>query len=168
MCITREADVRRERFVDEYLIDHNRSRAAIAAGFAKSRAVRTAYELLRDPAVMAAIVKGETEAADRCGITLHYVLSALKENVERAMTSQPVLDKEGQPTGEYTYDGQVANKALEMLGKHLQMFTDKVDVTTNGEKLCGTIVFLPSGPPLPSGAALPSGPLALPEGEIIG
>ena len=31
----------------------------------------------------------------------------------------------GQPTGVFTYQGQVANRALELLGKHLGMWSDK-------------------------------------------
>jgi hypothetical protein len=33
------------------------------------------------------------------------------ENVERAMQAQPVLDAKGVPTGEYRYEGSVANRA---------------------------------------------------------
>jgi hypothetical protein len=38
------------------------------------------------------------------------LLSGVAQNV-------PVLDRDGRPTGEYRYEGQVANKALELLGK---------------------------------------------------
>src|SRR5262245_47739127 len=31
------------------------------------------------------------------------------------MTAVPVLDREGKPSGEYTYQGNVANKALELI-----------------------------------------------------
>jgi hypothetical protein len=44
------------------------------------------------------------------------------------MQTQPVRDNEGSPTGVYRYDGTVANRALELVGKHLGMFTDKVQV----------------------------------------
>lgn len=43
------------------------------------------------------------------------------------MQAEPVLDSRGKPTGEYRYDGSVANKALELLGKHLGLFKDKVE-----------------------------------------
>jgi hypothetical protein len=39
-------------------------------------------------------------------------MARLKENVERAMQIVPVLDKEGNSTGEFTYNGFVANKGL--------------------------------------------------------
>lgn len=44
------------------------------------------------------------------------------------MTAEPVLDREGEPTGEYRFDSSGAARGLELLGKHLQMFTDKIKV----------------------------------------
>ena len=44
------------------------------------------------------------------------------ENVEMSMRARPVLDRQGNAVGEYVYAGQVANNALELLGKHLRMF----------------------------------------------
>jgi hypothetical protein len=46
------------------------------------------------------------------------LLSGVAQNV-------PVLDRDGRPTGEYRYEGQVANKALELLGKEIGMFVDR-------------------------------------------
>jgi hypothetical protein len=48
------------------------------------------------------------------------------ENANRAMQAVPA--SEG---GEYRYDGAVANRALELLGKEIGMFIDrsKVDLT---------------------------------------
>lgn len=47
------------------------------------------------------------------------------------MQAAPVTDRDGMPTGEYRYDGSVANRALELLGKELGMFIDrsKVDLS---------------------------------------
>ncbi len=35
-------------------------------------------------------------------------------------------DRGGHLTGEHQYQGSVANKALELLGRHLGMFTDRI------------------------------------------
>jgi hypothetical protein len=43
------------------------------------------------------------------------------------MTIEPVM-KNGKPTGVYTYNGMVANCALELLGKEQGMFRDALDV----------------------------------------
>jgi DUF438 domain-containing protein len=57
----------------------------------------------------------------------------LQENVERAMSIEPVLDGKGHPTGVYKYQGSVANRALELLGKELGMFIDRNEVKTTME-----------------------------------
>ena len=58
-------------------------------------------------------------------MTAKWVLERLKENVERSMRAVPVLDHEGNPTGEYQYAGNVANKALELRGKQLGMVAQR-------------------------------------------
>jgi hypothetical protein len=50
------------------------------------------------------------------------------ENAERALQHVAMLDKERKPTGEYRYDGNVANRALELLGKQRGMFIDRHEV----------------------------------------
>jgi len=62
------------------------------------------------------------------GVDTCWVVEKLVENVGRAMQSNPVLDKDGNETGEYRYEGGVANQALAQLGKHTGGFVDKVDV----------------------------------------
>ena len=44
------------------------------------------------------------------------------------MQAQAVLDAKGNPTGEYTYNGSVANRALELLGKEQGMFVERKEV----------------------------------------
>jgi hypothetical protein len=39
------------------------------------------------------------------------------------MQEQPVLNSKGQPTGEYRYEGSVAIRALELLGREVGLFT---------------------------------------------
>ena len=41
------------------------------------------------------------------------------------MQHRPVLDAKGKETGIYAYNGQVANRALELIGKELGMFVDR-------------------------------------------
>jgi phage terminase small subunit len=55
------------------------------------------------------------------------VLAGLKENFERTMQHRPVLDAKGKETGIYAYNGRVANRALEPMGKELGMFIDRTD-----------------------------------------
>lgn len=65
--------------------------------------------------------KATAKAIEKLGIDKEWVLSRLITNVERAMQAEAVVI-EGVQTGEYRYEGNVANKALELLGKHVGMF----------------------------------------------
>ena len=49
------------------------------------------------------------------------------------MQAAPVLDRDGEPTGEYQYQGQAANRALELLGKELGMFVERKQVDIPGQ-----------------------------------
>ena len=46
------------------------------------------------------------------------------------MQHVPVKDRSGATIGEYRYDGSVANRALELLGKEMGMFVTQVEVAT--------------------------------------
>ena len=41
------------------------------------------------------------------------------------MQARPVIDRAGNPTGSYVYNGAAANRALELLGKELGMFIER-------------------------------------------
>lgn len=69
--------------------------------------------------------RGLERAIERVALSKEWVITKLVENVDRAMRARCVTDDEGQPVGEYKYDGSVANKALELLGKELGMFIDR-------------------------------------------
>lgn len=64
------------------------------------------------------------KAIERVSLTKEWILAKLIDNAERALQAQQVTDAEGKPTGEYRYQGAVANRALELLGKHLGMFVE--------------------------------------------
>jgi len=50
-----------------------------------------------------------------------YVLNQAVKVHERCLQEVPVLDHEGQPTGEYKFEHAGANKALELIGKHVDV-----------------------------------------------
>ncbi|HZT31192.1 MAG TPA: hypothetical protein VFA33_14985 [Bryobacteraceae bacterium] len=64
-------------------------------------------------------------AVEKAALDRAWVLVQLRENVERSMQAVPVLDQEGTSTGEYRYEGAVANRVLESIGKELGMFKDQ-------------------------------------------
>lgn len=133
---------RQERFVAEYLIDLNATQAAIRAGYSARTANRMGAENLSKPGIAAAIAAAQAERAERTELTQDWVLTTLQENVKRAMQAIPVLDSEGMETGMYTYQGSVANKALELLGKHIGMWPNRlrVDGQVSGSVLVQTII----------------------------
>jgi hypothetical protein len=55
------------------------------------------------------------------------------------MQAEPVLDKTGRPTGVYTYEGGVANRGLELIGKNLGMFEEKQ--IQGGDTIFNTVNF---------------------------
>lgn len=70
-------------------------------------------------------------AAERTGVTVDWIVDRIRENVERAMQREVVKDTRGRKTGEYRYDGAVANKGLELLGKHKGMFKENLNLTAD-------------------------------------
>ena len=86
------------------------------------------HRLLRNVKVAARIDQALQERVGRTEVTADWVISKLVENVERAMQAKPVADRQGNPTGEFRYDGAVANQALRHLGQHLGMFKDRVEL----------------------------------------
>jgi hypothetical protein len=65
------------------------------------------------------------QRARRVEVDADWVVKNVVENVQRSTQAVAVRDSEGNLIGEYRYNGSVANKALELLGKHLGMFADK-------------------------------------------
>ena len=115
----------KQAFVNEYLIDLNATQAAIRAGYSEHTARSQGQRLLTNVDVSSAIQEAYSRRAERVEIDADFVLNGFRENYLRAMQVRPVLDKDDNPIGEYVWSGAVANKALEMIGKHLGMFTDR-------------------------------------------
>ncbi len=76
----------------------------------------------------------QSQVAEEAVIDAAWVTKRLVEIVDRAMQAIEVTDAKGDVTGEYTFQGSVANKALELLGRNIGMFKDAppVQVHVNG------------------------------------
>lgn len=104
---------RQARFVAEYLIDLNATAAAKRAGYSEKTADKIGSQLLGKTGVAAAIDAAIKKRERKTEVTQDYVLHNLKEIVDRCMLSDG-------------FDARGAAKALELLGRHLGMFTDKI------------------------------------------
>ena len=119
---------RRDRFVIEYPKDLNGTNAAKRAGFSAKTAGVTAAQLLANPRIKAAI-QAKLEAREkRSELTSDYVLTGIRELVDRCTQRVEVLDDDGKPTGEWRFEPNPAMRGYELLGKHLRLFADVHEV----------------------------------------
>ena len=115
---------RQSRFVDEYLCDLVASKAAIRAGYSLRRASEIGYQLLQKTTVQEAISKRMNARALRTGITQDKVLFDLEAVKQDAMSK--AADKAGNVV---MASHAAALRALELQGRHLGMWKDRLAVT---------------------------------------
>ena len=122
---------KQQRFVEEYLLDLNATAAYRRAGYRGKGATSAACSsrLLTNAKVASAIEKAMNKRAEKAGADAAYVIRTIMGTIERCRQAEPVLDKEGTPTGEYRFDAGSVLKGCELLGKHLKMFTDKTEIS---------------------------------------
>lgn len=114
-------------FVKEYLVDLNATQSAIRAGYSEKTAYSIGEENLRKPDIAAALSLAVKARAAKVDISAEYVLQTIKNTIERCAQAEPVLDRDGVPTGEYKFDSTAVLKGSELLGKYLKLFTEKID-----------------------------------------
>ena len=143
---------KQQKFVEEYLIDLNATQAAIRAGYSVKTADVIGYQLLQKTSVQEAIAKAMAERSRRTGVNQDRVVLELAKIAFVKMTD--VVNSNGEIKADASPDdlsciesikykesdnefgGSVERevkiaskmKALELLGKHLGMWNDKLDV----------------------------------------
>ena len=136
---------KQQRFVEEYLIDLNATQAAIRAGYSEKTAKSVGHENLTKPDIVKAIQEAQNKRAERTEITQDYVLTNIQKVIERCMQVQQVDNcltqtEDGELAQAFMFKEQGALKGLELLGKHLGMFKDKIEHTgPNGGDINVTI-----------------------------
>ena len=137
-------NTRHEAFAQGLAKGLGNSEAYRKAGYdsAPGAAAVSANRLLKDANIRSRIdeIRAEADEMDReatakaceaLSIDKQWVMSRLVENANRAMQAVEIRNQDG-GTGEYKYDGAVANRSLELLGKELGMFKDKTEIKHSG------------------------------------
>lgn len=106
--------IREARFVDQYLIHLNGTKAAIEAGFPKAAASVQAYEVLRRPHIREAIARRGMEVARKAEINALRVLEELA-----SIAFAPIVP------GMISADAKL--KAINMLGNYLGLWLGEGD-----------------------------------------
>lgn len=147
---------KQQRFVEEYLIDLNATQAAIRSGYSEKTAQEQSSRLLSNVMVQDAVQKAQNKLTERTEITQDYVLTNIKKVIERCMQQEAVQARDGSPLLVEGPEGDLvplfefketgALKGLELLGKHLGMFKDKIELTgKDGSSLGIKVVFEDDG-----------------------
>lgn len=120
-------------FCEEYLIDLNATQSAIRAGYSEKTAKQIGTENLSKPALAEYIAELKAKRSESTAINAAWVLRQAVKVHERCMQAEPIIDKEGGHTGEYKFEHSGANKALEIIGKHVdvQAFTENVKLNAD-------------------------------------
>lgn len=118
---------KQDRFCHEYTIDLNATQSAIRAGYSEKSARKIGCELLTKPDIQAKIAEFNHERCKTTKIDALWVLTQAVKVHERCMQEEQVTDRDGATTGEFKFEHSGANKALEIIGKHVdvQAFLDK-------------------------------------------
>ena len=143
---------KQQRFVDEYLIDLNATQAAIRAGYSVKTANEQGSQNLAKLSIQQAIAEQMAERSKRTGINQDRIVLELVKIALVKMTD--IVDSQGRIKSDASPDDlaciesvkykesesdtgssverevKISSKlkALELLGKHLGMWNDKIDV----------------------------------------
>lgn len=148
---------KQQRFVDEYLIDLNATQAAIRAGYSAKTACEQGARLLANVKIQGIIAEHMAERSKRTGVNQDRIVRELAKIAFVNLTD--IVDEEGRIRSNATDEDlsclesikykesssdtgdsverevKIASKlkALELLGKHVGMWNDKLNVEMDAE-----------------------------------
>lgn len=153
----RKLTPKQAEFVRQYLVDLNATQAAIRAGYSEKTAYSTGQRMLKNVEVQNAIAQAQVQRTKRTEITADRVVAELakiafadpRELMEWGPEGVKLKDSADLTEGQAASVAEVSEtttkdggslrlkkhdkvKALELLGRHLGMFTDKVKNEISG------------------------------------
>lgn len=146
MCLSKKLTIKQKKFADEYIKLGNATQAAINAGYSKRSAKQTGSRLLTNPAIKAYIAERMKELEEEAIADQKEILKGLTRQARReekeyqvVVIQKPRYDDNGNFLGmeqtpqmvEIPTQNKDSIKAWELLGKANQMFTDKVDLSSD-------------------------------------
>ena len=112
----RKLSPKQTRFIQEYLVDPNQKSAAIKAGYAEKTAAIKGWQLVNNDLIATEIQLAMDKRAAKAEINADYVLTNLRDIVEMFKVENPGASLKG----------------LELLGKNLKLFTDRLEIRVIG------------------------------------
>lgn len=152
--VTAKLTPKQQRFIEEYLIDLNATQAAIRAGYSPKSAYAIGVENLNKPDIRAELDKAMAERSKRTGVSADRVIRELArlafldpaklidfdtaklqedapEDDRAALAGVKVKETDRGTEREIKLADKV--RALELLGKHLGLFTEHISLEAQGE-----------------------------------
>lgn len=128
---------RHELFCQGVVAGKNQMVAYIDAGYDEneSTAKVNASRLMKRPDIAERIDELSQQVLEAAHpqfrLTKQWVIEKLITNANRALQEVEVRGADGEPKGVFVYEGGVANRALELLGKELGMFIERQEIDQN-------------------------------------
>ena len=130
------------RFVDEYMVDFNATQAAIRAGYKAKTAHVIGAENLRKPKIAEEIARRQKDLQKRTEVTQDRVVKELARvafadasvvcvtDFDKLTEDQRAAIQGIKPTN-FGWEIKLCDKikALELLGRHIGMFNDKISLS---------------------------------------
>lgn len=116
----RKLNEKQTRFIDEYRIDLNATAAYKRAGYKGSDGAArvSAHRMLEKPWIQEILQARMKQDSEELKINTRYVLMTIKDTIEHCKAKAEDGEK---------LDASAVLKGAELLGKHLKMFTDKLE-----------------------------------------